>query len=218
MSIRKRSPADTPRRTRRSAEEARALILKVAEQRLAEHGLEGLNIADVAREAGISHGTLLHHFGSSEGMRAALVTRMADALLDEVLGLETHGEPDLDSMGAFFERLFAQLSSGGHARLIAWLMLARGRESGQAAPMAATARRFDHLVGHIARRLNEAGRAGEADRAARYIVLLVTSSAVGLGVARDTLLPQLALSEGDETRYARWLSGVIGEHLGRTVS
>ena len=210
MSTKKRaSPA---RRTRRSAEASRDHILGVAERRLAAHGLNGLNIADVAREAGISHGTLLHHFGSSEGMRRALVARMAERLLDEVLGLETEAHPDLDRMGSFFDRLFAQLSSGGHARLIAWLMLARDGDAKEAAPIAATAERFDHLVSLIARRLERAGQP-DADRSARYIVLLVISSAVGLGVARDTLLPQLALNEGDEARYARWLSRIIGEHL-----
>ena len=211
MSTRKKA-AGPHRRTRRSAEASRDHILGVAERRLAAHGLNGLNIADIAREAEISHGTLLHHFGSSDGMRRALVARMAESLLDEVLSLEAAAEPDLDRMSSFFERLFAHLSSGGHARLIAWLMLARDGKASEARPMAATAERFDHLVDIIARRLEGAGQP-ETDRKARYIVLLVISSAVGLGVARDTLLPQLALNQGDEARYARWLARVIGEHL-----
>ena len=41
----------TARRRRVPAEEARLLILDAAEQRLAEFGLDGLNIVDVARDA-----------------------------------------------------------------------------------------------------------------------------------------------------------------------
>lgn len=200
-------------RVRRTAEEARAEILAVAERRLSAHGLSGLAIADVAREAGMSHGTLLHHFGSSEGMRSALVARMAERLLDEVLHLESQADPAAAGMGDFFERLFAQLSGGGHARLIAWMMLSRGDESADAGAMTATAARFDHLVGLIAERLRQRGAGAKADRVARYIVLLVISSAIGLGVARDSLLPQLALSGKDEAGFARWLSDVIGTHL-----
>ena len=58
-----------PRR-RRTSEQARAAILEVARQRLGEHGLDGLNVVDVARDTGISHATLIHHFGTADGMPA----------------------------------------------------------------------------------------------------------------------------------------------------
>ena len=77
----------TSKRVRRSAEESRALILDIAQRRLASHGLDGLNIADIAAEAGMSHGTLLHHFGSSDGMRKALADRMGQRLLEQVLAI-----------------------------------------------------------------------------------------------------------------------------------
>ena len=60
------------RRKRRTAAEAREQVLQVAASRLQRYGLEGLNIVGVAEEVGISHATLIHHFGSSEGMRQAL--------------------------------------------------------------------------------------------------------------------------------------------------
>ena len=41
-------------RKRRSADEARAELLRVAEDRLARYGLDGLNIVDVAGEAGVT--------------------------------------------------------------------------------------------------------------------------------------------------------------------
>ena len=52
------------------------MILAIAGKRLADHGIRGLNIKDIAQDAGINHGTLLHHFGSAEGMRTALLTNL----------------------------------------------------------------------------------------------------------------------------------------------
>ena len=208
-----KSSAGSGRRVRRSAEASRALLLDVAERRLAEHGVGGLAIADVAGEAGMSHGTLLHHFGSSEGMRHALVSRMADGLLDEILALETSAERPRAQMQGFFEHLFARLAAGGHARLIAWLSLSHSEDGRAQDPLAASAERLEHLVTNLADRLRLAGRSPDPERSARYTVLLVISSAIGLGVARDSLLPGLALDAGDEKGYARWLAAVIGAHV-----
>lgn len=200
------------RRVRRSAEDARAHILEVARRRLAALGIGGLNIADVAREAGISHGTLLHHFGSSEGMRQALAARMAEGLLEQVLEIESGADPT-EGMGDFFVRLFAQLSTGGHGRLLAWLALTGDGDARGGDVVAEVAGHFDQLVLLLAERLRRAGHPADAERTARYLVLLVVSSAVGLGVSRESLLPGLALSDRDEADYARWLARVIGERL-----
>lgn len=199
------------KRVRRSAEESRALILDIAQRRLAKHGLDGLNIADIAAEAGMSHGTLLHHFGSSDDMRSALANRMGERLLEQVLAIEAVSAP-VDGMEDFFEQLFGQLSSGGHARLIAWLSLSRKNRSANRAIVAGTAAHFDALVQQLSQRQHEMP-ADEADRSARYIVLLVVSAAIGLGVARDNLLPQLALDDEDEAGFARWLARVIEQRV-----
>ena len=83
-------------RRRRTAEESRSLILEVAARRLREYGLDGLNITGVAEEAGISHATLIHHFGSSGGMREALVDKMTLDLMSDLLsrtGLRWRSRP-----------------------------------------------------------------------------------------------------------------------------
>ena len=77
----KPTESNTKPRRRRTPEQARAAILEVARQRLGEHGLDGLNVVDVARDTGISHATLIHHFGTADGMRSALVSHMTSQLL-----------------------------------------------------------------------------------------------------------------------------------------
>ncbi|MDO9127858.1 MAG: helix-turn-helix domain-containing protein, partial [Parvibaculum sp.] len=64
-----------PKRVRRTAEEARRLILDAAEERLAKQGPEGLRLQDIARDVGISHPAILHHFESREGLVRALIAR-----------------------------------------------------------------------------------------------------------------------------------------------
>ena len=68
-------------RRRRSPEVARLEILAAAEQRLRSFGVEGLSVVDVAKDCGMSHATVIHHFGNTAGMRQALVAHMSDRLL-----------------------------------------------------------------------------------------------------------------------------------------
>jgi len=42
-----------------------------AKARLRDHGLDGLNVVDVAADCGRSHATVIHHFGNTAGMRRA---------------------------------------------------------------------------------------------------------------------------------------------------
>ena len=44
-------------------------------------------------------------------------------------------------------------------------------------------------------------------------MLLVVSSAIGLGVARDVLFSELRLDASAELDYARWLNGLIHERV-----
>ncbi len=69
-----------PHRIRRTPDEARRLILDAAESGMGAEGPAGLRLQDVARAAGVSHPTILHHFGNREGLVAALNARAVEAL------------------------------------------------------------------------------------------------------------------------------------------
>ncbi len=68
------------KRIRRKPEDARALILDAAEKSMAAHGPAGIRLQDVAQQAGVSHPTILHHFGSREGLVRALNQRTLEDL------------------------------------------------------------------------------------------------------------------------------------------
>ena len=113
----------TAKRTRRSPEDAKRLILDAAELALRDHGPAGLRLQDVASQAGVSHPTILHHFGSREGLVTAIVERIIDRVgTDVVMALEAATDHDLGP-GALLERIYTTLQRTDHARLMSWLVL-----------------------------------------------------------------------------------------------
>ncbi len=121
--------AAAPVRVRRSAEDARTAILDATELRLVESGPAGIRLQDVARDVGVSHPTILHHFGSRDRLVEAVITRRVHAMNHEVI-LALVGSPAGEAPAvALFERLFAMLGPGGHARVVAFLAL-EGRVPG----------------------------------------------------------------------------------------
>ncbi|MGE0621847.1 MAG: TetR/AcrR family transcriptional regulator [Pseudomonadales bacterium] len=186
------------RRTRRTPEEARTLILETAERRLAEMGLEGLNVVGLAKAAGISHATLLHHFGSADEMRQALVQRMSERLITEAVA----AIGDNDEITAVMRELFDVFSTGGHAKLLAWLAIEEGQRP---VPSPAQFALFDGLI-----RASAESMLGGDIATARNLLTLVVSAAIGLGVAGGQLMDLVGMDEADRRVFPDWLAGRIG--------
>ena len=109
---------------RRAPEDAQAHILGAAEKLLVEQGPLALKLADVAAAAGVANASVLHHFGSIDGLHAALMERMVSQLIAEVLALADQGGPTGDdTQEAVFEALFDVFETRNAARLAAWLEL-----------------------------------------------------------------------------------------------
>jgi AcrR family transcriptional regulator len=110
------------RRKRRSAEGAREEILAAAERHLVAHGPGGLRLQDLAEEVGVSHPAILHHFGSREGLVTAVVEHAVRKLQQDLIAAITGGGERYDGV-SLLERVHETLSTAGHARLMAWLLL-----------------------------------------------------------------------------------------------
>jgi AcrR family transcriptional regulator len=117
------SKQDSARRTRRTAEDARTQILDAAERRLVGSGMKGIRLQDVAADVGISHPTVLHHFGSRERLVNAVIKRRIAAMMQDVTDALAGAAPDERSAVALFERLFKAFGPGGNARVAAFLAL-----------------------------------------------------------------------------------------------
>ena len=73
--------APKKKRIRRTPEDAQADILDAAEAVMSKGGgPAALRLADVAHQAGVSHPTILHHFGSREGLVHAINKRAFEKL------------------------------------------------------------------------------------------------------------------------------------------
>ena len=108
--------APKAKRVRRSPEDAKRLILDAAEASMGADGPAGLRLQDVAKAAGVSHPTILHHFGSREGLISALNGRALDDLKNVVVGAMGPGP---EGMRATFKAY-----RDGLAQRVVWLIQA----------------------------------------------------------------------------------------------
>ena len=190
-------------RKRRTPEEARSLILDVAEQRLQRLGLDGLHVVGVAEEAGLSHANVIHHFGNTAGMRLALQQRLTAALLQDLVdALQSNTEPR-----EILAAVFQAMTGGGHARLLAW----RSLNDGDQPDLDDDARAlFAALMQSTANRFTAAD-----PQDVRNVLLLIASAAIGLGVAGNSLGAMLQQEAVDHSAFADWLTQLLLQDTSR---
>ncbi|MCU1277987.1 MAG: Transcriptional regulator, TetR family protein [bacterium] len=194
-------------RQRRSAEAARHAILDAAERRLAEAGPAALRLQDVAADVGVSHPAVLHHFGSRQGLVRAVVDRAVrrlEAALIASFGSSGAVPPD---GAALLERVFATLADGGHARLMAWLML-----SGQEALDIDVARASWRAIIDATHALRPRGTTREDTT---FTVALAALATFGQAIAGESVFHMAGLGRdaAAPARFRRWLAALLGEHL-----
>jgi len=189
-----------PKRRRRPAAEARERILAAASRRLAEGGPDAVHLEDVARDLGISHPAILHHFGSRDGLMAQLETRAMRALQDDLLAASGTAEDSL-------ARVAQTLGDEGHARLLAWWVLhGSGPGEGLEWDMLQDVARGIH-----ARRVEAAAEAGEAPPEPEdtvFVVRLAATALFGEALLGNILTASAGLDDPAETsrRFRRWLA------------
>jgi AcrR family transcriptional regulator len=91
--------------------ETRRRILDAAIELYRDRGVEGTTLTAVAGEADVSRGTILHHFGSGDGLLGEALDHLlerlelpAEGILDGVEGIEARVRVFVDAMIDFQER------------------------------------------------------------------------------------------------------------------
>jgi len=204
--------SESKKRIRRTPEEARTLILEAAEARLQCEGPEGLQVKEVAAVAGVAHSTVLHHFGSAEGLRAALIAGMGNRLLEDILEVFKSRTVEKGD-NEILLRVFATLSDKGHARLLAWMMLKGDQSAGGDDQMQRLFHQLIEEVASIAMSTSEDQSERnwrKARQRARFTTMLAAVAAVGDGIAGAFLAEQIGLSE-DEARggFRDWFASLL---------
>jgi AcrR family transcriptional regulator len=206
------------KRVRRSAEEARRLILDAAEERLATQGPEGIRLQDIARDVGISHPAILHHFESREGLVRALISRTSDQLREKILSSLKHKHDANIALDAndIITNVFQALSDKGTARLLSWMLLTgRAEERGTSGAI------VTEVAAELHSQRSEAAREfghAEPDREDTLFIAMLTASAafgdaiIGRELARDAGLDQAGIA-----RFRAWFAKLLYDHVGDEI-
>lgn len=87
--------------------DARAELLQRVVDHLAEHGVAGFSLRDLAAQLGTSHRMLVYHFGSKDGLLAEVVRAVEAGQRDQVEALVARGELGPDAVGDHFRAMWA---------------------------------------------------------------------------------------------------------------
>jgi AcrR family transcriptional regulator len=206
-------------RRRRTAEEARHEILAAAQRRLAEGGPEAIRLQDIARDLGIAHPTILHHFRSREGLMRALARSAMAALNADVLSAIANPRRGA-SPEAVLDRVFETLGESGHARLLAWAALS---ERSAAAP-ADQQPLLRILADAVHRRMTDDAKAAGGRmpprREAEFVVRLVAAAMLGDALMGGVLNRMSGQPDGaaQQRRFRVWLAQLLDDHLRQQVA
>jgi TetR/AcrR family transcriptional regulator, repressor for neighboring sulfatase len=190
------------KRVRRTAKEARRLILDAAQANMIPKGPAGIRLQDVARAAGVSHSNVLHHFGSRAGLIEALNRRTLDDLKAVLVGVmkAAHSSAE-DIMGPAFAAY-----RDGLAQRTLWVLQAPARRGGQ------NLLAFEEIVEALhARRLNAASPGISVDKAqTRAIVHLTTIAAFGDALIGSRLRRCSSANEpAARRRFVTWFAALL---------
>jgi AcrR family transcriptional regulator len=185
-------------RRRRSPDEARGQALTCARQLLIAHGPTGVTLNAVAREIGVTHGNLIHHFGSAAQLQSALMGAMVRDLAKALQSAVAHVRSDANAPRALVDIVFDAFDEGGAGQLAAWIALSN---------------RYEHLepvreaVGDLVAALDETVRAsdGGAPQHIPSALLLLTLCAFGDAMIGGPLRGML----GRDAESARRIAALV---------
>jgi AcrR family transcriptional regulator len=202
-------PHASPLRRRRTADEARAAILDAAERRLVVSGPAGIRLQEVAADVGMSHPTVLHHFGSREALVKEVCERRFAAIhADVVRALATSaGAPE--EVSGMLDSVFHALEAHGHGRVVFWLALEGLLQKREQLRL--------HDVGlatHALRSRKRSGRVPPLEDTLHVVVLctlaLLAESVLGKSILRDAGLGD---DRATRARFRSWLAKLLADHL-----
>jgi AcrR family transcriptional regulator len=203
--------ASAPRR-RRSAEVARREILDAAQRRLDEGGPDAIRLQEIARDVGIAHPTILHHFGSRDGLIQALDARAIHALSDDVSAM-LQGRRAQDSGIELLERLAHTMNDLGLARLIAWwAMREPNARALEGIDPPALVRNISQLI--CSQIEGDEAHSTEREELVSFGVRLAVMAMFGEVLIGDIMSPAGAEQrDAERHRFRAWLSDLLVEKI-----
>lgn len=207
------APKPAAKRIRRSAEESRRLILDAAAKRLADQGPEGIRLQDIARDVGISHPAILHHFESRDGLVKALVKRATSQLHDKLIAvLESGYDRTPEShIPELIDGTFDAMADQGTASLLSWLVQTGNVPRKPDEPVSDIAMRGHAERVQLAR---EAGVEPPELEDTLFMTLLISNLACGEALTGGYYYEAVGLGSDEEARkrFRAWVGRLLGRH------
>ena len=155
-------------------EQTRERILRAAARAIRKHGYEGVGVADVMKEAGLTHGGFYAHFASRDALLAAAVGQAgAESAenLNRAIAAARPGEELMALVDTYLDDRHVAAPEHGLGCAIA----AAGSEvpRQQAEVRRAAARRIKDIIGLVERQFPEWGKAAAHEKAMGIVASMV---------------------------------------------
>jgi len=196
---------------RRDPETARALILDAAEKRLVTGGPAGIRLQEVAADAGVSHPTVLHYFGTREALVQAVCQRVVEAIHQNLVTAIAESSGEEAQLAAMLDAVHEALGPTGHSRVLMWLALegtpVRPRESSLANVVDAT-----HAM--VTEKAAQKGFPLKTRDDTAFAIVLSSLALLGSPIIGKALLTEAGLTDdAAEARFRAWLARLLRRHL-----
>lgn len=83
--------------SKEKAAENRASLIRAASKLIREHGIDGVGVAEISKEAGLTHGALYAHFKSKEELALEALSYGLDQTASRMYSATVNGMPDLQA-------------------------------------------------------------------------------------------------------------------------
>ena len=181
------------KRRRRTREEARHELIEAAAARLLSDGPDALRIQQIAADAGVSHPTLLHHFGSREGLIQAAATRLMERSATRTLEAMEELAKTTD-VGDVVSRSIEAFTDPSRTRALAWLALTGRLEEAERPSMT------PYLEAVYALRDPQRGAVTASEDEMRFLLLVCAFSVFGMDLLGDVFFADAGLEDPVEAR------------------
>lgn len=177
-------------------------------------GPGGLRLQEVAADAGVSHPTVLHHFGSREGLVDAVITRSLEAIhIHLVEAIQASGGEE-QQLAAMLENVHVALTATGHARVLLWLALEGHRIE---APEARLSRVVDAAHAFRVAQARAKGERAPSREDTAFVVVLASLALTSGAVMAPELMQNAGIAGGEaaSARFRAWLAHLLSAHVDR---
>jgi AcrR family transcriptional regulator len=179
--IKSQKPA--PRRRRRQPDAVRTAALESARKLLLVEGPDAITLKAVARDLGMTHTNLIHHFGSAGELQSALMRDMVRHLTDTLEAAVARFRAGAGDVREFIDIVFDAFDKGGAGQLAAWLMV-----SGNAKLFAPVGQVVRDYIAHVEQGAHiDPSETAEMHRRFTSTTLFVVTSAFGDAIIGDEL-------------------------------